>query len=424
MRFDEMVAALALEESADILRPGWEESARSLPEDEIAFLTEPFLRQAVVPFATHPDGVRAAIAMGRRIAGDAALRALAWHYHCVIYGPAPAAWDRIHKWPSLKQALGEEAGLFNAVVFLSGVPKMHEIHGARQIPQDVIDTTLGDVSIGLWRARGDSHIGILPDDVGWYASFTRGELYRLGRLQFQFGWFAPHFRAYRHRETRSLLALAEAGGQFRADGQLSLTEDEPGHWHARLEVTETGITGCPILPEGRAVYRPVTLSAAEWELLASSRDRALAVHIPGDGPGGERLDIDACGDSFRRALEFFPGHYPNFSFVGFCCESWLLNSWLEQVLPPSSNIVRFQREVYLLPGELDRHETVDAAFGGCLPEDLSQAPRETSFQRAILAMLDKGDAVPFTAGKCFLLSEDVIRWGTQCYRTQALPIVA
>ena len=421
MRFEEMVAALGLQESAETLKPGWETSARSLPEGEIAFLTESFLRQAVIPFAADPDGVRAAVSMGRRVAGDPALRALAWHYHCVVYGPKPAEWGRMSKWPALEQALGEEAGLFDTVVFLSGVPKMHEVHRARQVPEEIIRATLGDVSIGLHSHR--HRFGMRPDNVGWFSYFARGELYRLGRLQFQLDWFVPHVRACRHRETRAVLALAEAGCRFRADGQLAPTKDEPDHWHATLEVTDTRITGCPILPQGLAIRTPVTLSSSEWELAASPTDRALAVHIPGNGPGGERMDVDACGDSFRRALEFFPRHYSDFGLVGFCCESWLLDSWLEQALPPTSNIVRFQREVYLFPGELDRQEVVRTAFGGQVPADLSQASRETSLQRAILTVLEKGEEVPLAAGGCFLLSEDVARWGTQFYRTQALPVV-
>ena len=421
MQCDETLTALGLQESAEVLRPGWEGSARSLPEGEIAFLTESFLRQAVMPFAADPDGVSAAVAMAQRVAGDPALRALAWHYHCVLYGPEPLDWGRISKWPALTQALGKDAGLFDTLAFLSGVPKMHEVHRARHVPDQVIRATLADVSIGL-RSHHRS-FGMAADDVGWFSHFARGELYRLGRLQFQLDCFAPHVRACRHRDTRAVLALAEAGRRFRADGQLAPTKDEPDHWQATLEITDTSITGCPILPQGIAIRTPVGLSLSDWELAASPTDRALAVHIPGGEPGDQRMDLDACGDSFRRALEFFPRHYPDFDFVGFCCESWLLNSWLEQVLPPTSNIVRFQREVYLFPEELDPQEVVRTAFDGQVPTDLSQASRKTSLQRAILAVVGKGEEVPVAAGGCFLLSEDIARWGTKFYRTQALPVV-
>ena len=421
MQCDETVTALGLQESAEVLRPGWEESARSLPEGEIAFLTESFLRQAVMPFAADPDGLCAAVAMAQRVAGDPALRALAWHYHCALYGPEPLDWGRISKWPALTQALGKDAGLFDTLAFLSGVPKMHEVHRARHVPDQVIRATLADVSIGL-RSHHRS-FGMAADDVAWFSHFARGELYRLGRLQFQLDCFAPHVRACRHRDTRAVLALAEAGRRFRADGQLAPTKDGPDHWQATLEITDTSITGCPILPQGIAIRTPVGLSLSEWELAASPTDRALAVHIPGGEPGDQRMDLDACGDSFRRALEFFPRHYPDFDFVGFCCESWLLNSWLEQVLPPTSNIVRFQREVYLFPEELDPQEVVRTAFDGQVPTDLSQASRKTSLQRAILAVVGKGEEVPVAAGGCFLLSEDIARWGTKFYRTQALPVV-
>jgi hypothetical protein len=133
------------------------------------------------------------------------------------------------------------------------------------------------------------------------------------------------------------------------------------------------------------------------------------------------MAYEACGDSFRQALEFFPRHYPEYAFRGFQCESWVLNSWLETALPPTSNMVRFQREVYLLPCELDPDEPAHVAFGfHGVPTDLSQAPRKTSLQRALLALMEAGGKIPLTGGGCFLLREDV-RWGDEVYRRQELP---
>jgi hypothetical protein len=61
------------------------------------------------------------------------------------------------------------------------------------------------------------------------------------------------------------------------------------------------------------------------------------------------MDHDRCGASFRKAMEFFPRHYPEFQYKAFCCHSWILDTWLQSALPPTANMPRLQREVYLYP---------------------------------------------------------------------------
>jgi hypothetical protein len=131
------------------------------------------------------------------------------------------------------------------------------------------------------------------------------------------------------------------------------------------------------------------------------------------------MDYDACGEAFERALEFFPRHFPDYQFNAFMCGSWLLNSALQDLAKPTSNMVRFQREVYLFPIGLPDDSLPSALFGGLrrkMPEDLSQASVETSLQQAYLDAVEAGEYQP-GAGGCFLLPQDV-DWGSQVYLRQ------
>ena len=131
------------------------------------------------------------------------------------------------------------------------------------------------------------------------------------------------------------------------------------------------------------------------------------------------MDYDACGVAFERALEFFPRHFPDYEFNAFMCGSWLLNTALQDLAKPTSNMVRFQREVYLFPIGLPDDSLPSALFGGLrreMPEDLSEAPVETSLQRRYLDAVNAGEYDP-GAGGCFLLPEDV-NWGAQVYVRQ------
>lgn len=79
----------------------------------------------------------------------------------------------------------------------------------------------------------------------------------------------------------------------------------------------------------------------------------LNVHIPVMGP----LTPDACDASFADAQRFFAIHFPHVPFVGYACDSWLLDPQLADYLHPRSNILRFQQRFNLLPdvGGVNEH---------------------------------------------------------------------
>ena len=110
--------------------------------------------------------------------------------------------------------------------------------------------------------------------------------------------------------------------------------------------------------------------------------------------------------SFRVAMAFFPRYFPKRPYKAFYCGSWLLDTQLEGWLPPVSNLVRFLKEFYLIPGGISETSILQTVFGG-VPEDLSRAPRETTLQRAILDHLLDGKRIDPGAGKCFLFPEDL-----------------
>ncbi len=67
-------------------------------------------------------------------------------------------------------------------------------------------------------------------------------------------------------------------------------------------------------------------------------DPIVEVHIP----SGADLSPEACRASLRQAVEFFATYYPEYSFRHFTCHSWLLDSALDNLLAPTSNIRKFR----------------------------------------------------------------------------------
>lgn len=415
MELEQAIAEFGLGESGEVLRLEWQASQGSMPEGDLFFLDGEFLSDACR--AAHLDeevgGVVGAAA--RRAAANPAVRALAWHFHYCLYGMDGYPGESIRDWPSLEGALGEDGGLLYLAVLLSGLPMMQRVHGEHGVPAEVTRDTILDLKLwldGRKRRHPDLQWGLVGFNLWWLKYHFRGDLYRLGRLQFQFGRLGKEIRVFRHRDSGVVAALSEDGVRYRADGGRAVSEEEEGCWVARLKAGEGETTGCPILPEGRALQREVTLGHEEWRPVLAGGQPVLYIHIPAGGP----LAHDLCGESFRLAADFFPKHFPERPFDAFCCHSWLLDGELADFLPESANMVRFQRELYLYPAWLRSDHLLDRVFDG-VPEDLTQAPRNTTLQRALLDHVLGGQKLRPIGGGCFLLPED-LNWGAQVYRRQ------
>lgn len=96
---------------------------------------------------------------------------------------------------------------------------------------------------------------------------------------------------------------------------------------------------------GRMQYQFFTVHYAHSGLSFSARRHApipnhslvLNMHIPEDG----RLELSECRASVTAAEQFFKTYYPEYHFVGFYCDSWLLDPKNKDFMAADSNIVRF-----------------------------------------------------------------------------------
>jgi len=413
MNVAQCLAGLGFADGAEALATGWEQSQACLP-DRIPFLGNDFLRRACGASCVSAVTARQVLAAADVVRSNACLRRLAWHGYHRLFSKEDVAGNP-KGWPLPLEAMGDLAGFFYVIVMFSGTEQRERIHRERGIPDDVIRETVGDVEICVRTERQDElglRPGIAAGILSWLLRHWRGRLYRLGRLQFAFGKFTGKARVYRHRAQGTVIAISEHGNAFRRDGQFNgagAVADEEGGWMASLQETDESFAGFPISPRGHAVHREICLAKGDWEEALAPGDPILEIHMA----AGEPMTYEACGDSFRRALEFFPRHYPEEPFNGFWCCSWLLDTQIDGLMPPDSNLVRFQRETYLVPlqgGKGDMPWQVQMDAGQTVPR--------SRMQRAFYGHVDRGGR--FHSGGCFLLKDDV-NWGAQVYRCQALP---
>ena len=404
-------------------------------EESVPFLREEFIREACADAALPEEVTSALLRRAARTRKGASLRALVHERHDALYLTEPPPLAEIRAWPLLATADDPEANILYALVALSSLPQMRALYAAHAIPDDVYRHTLSDVLRWMEHYREHAAVdrtsgargswGLSPRYLPWLRHHFLGELFHLGRLQFEpgphAGWRGANLgaRFFRHRATGNVIALADPDLTFRADGQLQGAggvTDPAGEWRSSFDMSDTHAIGQPISPLGYAERRTVALPLDAWRLALSPGDPVLNIHMPAGSP----MDFDQCGESLRQALDFFPRHFPDRRFEAFACSSWLLDPQLDGPMPPTSNIVRFQRQVYLLPSPSGGGSTLERVFGSA-DVDLATAPRDTALRRAVLGIVERGGHI--RSGRSVIFPEDLRAgaWGAERYRSQPPP---
>jgi hypothetical protein len=134
---------------------------------------------------------------------------------------------------------------------------------------------------------------------------------------------------------------------------------------------------------GRLQFQPIAL---DQDVKAEGRkfrkgELALNVHIPEGGP----LDEQSVERSFRVAQAFFRG-IPSI----FVCQSWLLYPQLSEVLPPTSNILKFQKNFVVYEVDREAKQAEERIFNRVC-EDPSLYEERTSLQQSAKAYLMAGN---------------------------------
>jgi hypothetical protein len=223
-------------------------------------------------------------------------------------------------------------------------------------------------------------------------------MFRLGRLVFNANVYTWPFRVYQHRTTGELMILCEGGKRYRTDGIADGTNgvSHPNAWESELEIGADFARGHPVMFGALAGGKRVTLATNDWQPLITPGDHMVEVHIPGRSSGGALL-WDDCLASYAQAIEFFPRYYSEMNFTCFTCWTWLLDPGLPKILPPESNIVKFQSPFHLLPVVGSDGQCRDLAFGDATV-DLATVTPTTSLQRAIVDFVRAGNRMRSAAG--------------------------
>jgi hypothetical protein len=406
--FEAVASGLRLPPEAAVWVHGWEASQACYPQPVPGFLTPAGLN-ANADWAGLSTELRS-VFLGALpgLTCDERLCRLLWHLYRRLFFAPGMLQENLAAWPLLPASAMPQADLFHAYAYLAGAEVYAARCAERGIPREVVRATLADFELWVREHRAKAGQWGLSN-LRWLSNHFSGNLFQLGRLQFQFGTFRYPYHAWRQCGSGRVRLLAESSVRFSADGSVAGTAPELP-LGAPYSVSATAVCGLPIEPRGHALAGPESLPLAEWTRILSPGDPVLNLHIPAGSP----MDVGLCGESFRQAGAFYATHFPEYRYRAYACGSWLLDPQFEQVLKPSSNIVRFLKEVYLfpLPGATGR-QTIERAFGTAEIEPAT-APRDTSLRRAVIEHLERGGV--WRAGGCVLFPEEAAEWGRQPYR--------
>jgi len=417
MRIDDVLAALGEMETGDPVREHWEESMAAFPRKPPSFLDPGEIRGGREWAGLEPEVDAALAEAARRIRDNPALLRLAWHcYWCLFEGTDT---ERITGWPSLERALDESSGAFYLLVVMGMIPKVRALHQSMGVPAQVTRDTCAQIRCVVDRhqyATG-GQLGTGTRTLYWFRHYVNGDLFRVGRFEYMIRPFRGTIVAYRNRETDEVFALAEDGLRFDEHGIALRPEDETeGAWMATLVADGDSVTGYPISPHGMAVRRKVALPLKVWRKVLHREHNVLQMHIPGGGG----MTPERCAASMQGAVEFFRRTFPDKPFAGIASRSWIFNTQLHEILPPTANLVTYQDELYLFP--IPSGPTTGLYFIFLQDDpDWATAPRDTSLQRAVADFISAGNT--WRAGAMFMLNEDVARYGAQCYQSRWPPAV-
>ena len=140
---------------------------------------------------------------------------------------------------------------------------------------------------------------------------------------------------------------------------------------------------------GRLQFEPITLNLEEAQRYRlSDSEKVLNVHIPADG----KLDYEECQKSFEEAKKFFGDND-----TVFICDSWLLSPELCEILPETSNIIRFQKMYQITDVHYDFPQAEERVFGR-IQTDKEKYPEGNSLQRGLKKYLLTGKKVGIGSG--------------------------
>jgi hypothetical protein len=408
---EKVLSALSLsDKDRQLIEPYWLESGSY--EHDVKFLSRDFIKKYFSLFSDDRELYEQICCTAGLIDNDSALKRLIEHAR---YRLCFSDDTNFSDWPELEASLGKNCGIFYLLVGISAIPEIFKTFKRLGMPESMAADCSKWLNgcVGIYRSSHDGNPGMCKRQLHWVRHYIDGILFRIGRLEFM-NQTLPEFynvNVWQSKSNGVSAAFLNDGIRINKDGYVMYEDDDPETFafENRLSIEGKRLTGNPCLPSGTVSPETVTLDLNEWEPVIYKDCFIPGVHIPGGG----RMTLEACKESFAKAEEFYKRYFPDKKLAGFICASWIFYPEFEKRLP-ESNLATLMRELYLFPCRVTgRRHGLFFLFGRD-DGDLKDYPRDNSVRRAMLEITDEGK--PLRCGAMFILPQDIPKFGGQFYR--------
>ena len=401
---DGLLRSLAAGRTPELWRESWDAAVSSYPEDGIFFLNDDFILSINRYLSFPEEALKSFHDFFEAVKNKRELCVFLWLWHICVFKSGCSDFGKMDEWPLPETGIPSFRNMLPAVIAVSGVPYTVEFYRKKGIPSQILRDTLSELKNDMILYRRDhGSWGMTKGQLRWKTNHLSGRLYRFGRLSFKAAVFPLEIKVFRSLSAKGTAVLMEPGVEVRGDGLINGTNgvsDTAHGWVSRYREDENTACGNTIISGGYAQKRKVSLDRKEWIKLLERGDHVVEVHVP----SGERLFPESYADSFRQASGFFERYFRERPFHAFSCWSWLLDPQLENLLPRSSNILKFQSLFHLFPVISTDSQIFDYVFKN-ETQDYESLPEKTSLQSSIKKYYLKGGRLHSGGG--FLLKEDI-----------------
>ncbi len=393
------------------LQHRWQASVDSFT-DGVFFLEAAYLRSAMSYCQIDEERQVRILETAAQINANNALQLFTWHaYQRLVFdldGPS------LLQWPNMDAYFNKSGGALYLIVMMGALKDVRAACEAKNIPEEIIHDTCYQFAAycKVYEHGHDGEVGINIGSVNWSRHYVRGDLYRLGRMEFMLKPLPDHQHVFKHKTDGRVLMLLGHEQYMTDEGYYFIDgDDELKKWQSSLTFNEESYIGYPINPNGQAQLELVTLDAREWEYYLKPGDPVLDLHIPSGGG----MTLEKCQDSFVRGFKFFDTYFKDLgSAKAVNCSSWIFNPDLEHILP-GSNLAQLIAAGYCYPFPSSGRDGLRFIFGREY-DDLDDYPQNTSLEKAFIQKLKNGERL--RNGGWLILREHADKCAEQVYRSQ------
>ena len=280
----------------------------------------------------------------------------------------------------------EKYPFFAFLCLIPAAVKTWEFLIAKGLPEDIVNATVGQYEecLFVYRERFD-HLGMNSRYFNHLQGYVDNKFLNIGRLRFEIMKNEELYVLENMADGKQTVFLRE--GKMRADGLVVTAPPvcEDGSFDTGFVQTDDCYIGNPIGKNGRCKREAVVLDKNEYIIRLRPDDDCLSVHIPSQGA----LTVEACKDSYERAISVFGKYYPELDVKAFHCHSWMMAPELKDILNPESKLLAFQKPYMKFPVETKGDDVLNFVFKLKFKtyEDLAE---DTSLQRSLKKMYLSG----------------------------------